>query len=183
MDKFMIQNNLKKIGLAFLLAIFLGFSSQITIPLIWVPITGQTLAVGLIASIFGLTVGIESLSIYILMGWLGLPVFANAHAGLSVLLGPTGGYIWGFLVYILLVRLINRDHNSWQLGIANLSAATIQLIIGAVWLMFAAPMTLPAAIENGILPFLVPGLIKITIICGITMLSWRYLPKLNPINK
>ncbi len=161
----MNKQTLKKAFLVLILALFLGLSSQITIPLGFVPITGQTLAVGLIASVFGLSIGIQSLSLYILMGIAGLPFFAGAHAGLAVVLGPTGGYIWGFLLYILLVKLITKKSRSTlQIGLANASAALVQLFIGAAWLMLVTGITPAAAIANGVLPFIVPGLIKITMI-------------------
>jgi len=85
-----------------LAALFAGLTAvmaQIAIPVGFmpVPITGQTLAVMLAGALLGARLGAFSQSVYLLLGAMGLPVFAFARAGLDVLLGPTGGFLVGFV--------------------------------------------------------------------------------------
>ncbi|WP_439425250.1 biotin transporter BioY [Oenococcus alcoholitolerans] len=179
----MFKKIFSKLSLPISLVVFMALSSQATIPIGPIPITGQTLAVGLIASLASLPVGLLTIAFYILFGAIGIPVFANAHAGLGVIFGLSGGYIWGFFIYLLITKVImDRSKNSIPLVVlANSSAAVIQLFIGAFWMMFYAHMTLPAAIQLGVLPFLVPGALKIVFITGLTALCWHYYPKLKAI--
>lgn len=175
----MNKQTLKNFGLSLVLAIFLALSSQITVPLLFVPITCQTLAIGLIATMFGLNISLESISLYILMGAFGLPVFAGAHSGIAVIFGTTGGYIWGFLIYAFLVKfMLHNSKATLKISVANLTAATLQLFIGAAWLMFVAHLTPQAAIANGVLPFLVPGAIKIVAIVAVARLFAQRVPVL-----
>ena len=63
-----------------------------------VPITGQTIGVVLVGSLLGSKKGALCILLYLMEGSLGLPVFANMSAGAHVLIGPTGGYLWGFII-------------------------------------------------------------------------------------
>lgn len=70
--------------------------SQLTIPLPMIPLTLQTLVVGLLASILPLRYSLQTILVYLLLGFIGLPVFANFKGGLGVLFSNTGGYLLGF---------------------------------------------------------------------------------------
>ena len=72
--------------------------AQVAIPLWPVPVTGQTLAVLLVGASLGAARGAASLSLYALLGAIGLPIYSDASSGWTVLAGPTGGYIIGFIV-------------------------------------------------------------------------------------
>jgi biotin transport system substrate-specific component len=87
------------------MACLTGVLAQIRIPLPWspVPVTGQTLSVLLAGAILGRRWGAISMTIYVVAGFAGLPWFAGASGGWGVLLGPTGGYIVGFVLAALLV--------------------------------------------------------------------------------
>src|SRR5690625_2756695 len=87
-----------------LFSAIIGIFAQIAIPLPFgVPITGQTLAIGLAATILGSRHSTYSTILYILLGAIGIPVFAQFTAGLGVVVGPTGGFLIGFIptVYII----------------------------------------------------------------------------------
>ena len=87
-----------------LLAAILVVCSQITIPFPGsVPITLQTFAIALIAYIMGSYKGALTLIIYLGLGAIGLPVFAGFKGGFDTLIGPTGGYLIGFLPMIVLI--------------------------------------------------------------------------------
>ena len=93
------HTQLSRLIIAAELAVGLAICSKMTIPIGLIPLTGQTLAVGLIASIVPPLVGTWALGFYLLLGLIGLPVFAGSTAGLAALFGPTGGYLWGFFLY------------------------------------------------------------------------------------
>jgi len=80
-------------------SLFVAALAQVSLPLPFtpVPITGQTFAVLLVGAVLGARRGAASLVLYLLEGSLGLPVFANGTNGLARLLGPTGGYLIGFV--------------------------------------------------------------------------------------
>lgn len=93
-----MNKNQKKLRVMIIIALFaamIGILAQITIPLPLVPITGQTLAIGLAATILGARYGTYSVILYIINGAAGVPVFAEFSAGISRLVGPTGGYLLG----------------------------------------------------------------------------------------
>lgn len=91
------KTNTSKLTLAFIASIVIAIAAQISIPLQPIPITLQTLAVFAIAFSLGANTAVLAVLFYLIEGALGLPVFANFHGGLPVLLGPTAGYLFGFL--------------------------------------------------------------------------------------
>ncbi|PZF02850.1 biotin transporter BioY [Curtobacterium sp. MCLR17_040] len=78
-------------------ALLTAGAAQVSVPIWPVPITGQTLAVLLVGSALGARRGALSMLVYALLGVVGLPVFADGSAGVGVLVGPSGGYIVGFV--------------------------------------------------------------------------------------
>lgn len=154
------KSRLKENLFAAELAIFLAISAQITIPLPLVPLTGQTLAVGVLASITSYRLANKSLIVYVLLGLIGLPVYASAGAGIGVLFGPLGGFIWGFFVQSwIIIACRRRPTFSWLVA-GNLLGGLAQLIIGSLWLMAFNHLSLTAALAGGLIPFLIPGIIK-----------------------
>lgn len=150
---------------AFLLALLI-ICSQVTIPLPLVPLTLQTLVIGLIASLVSVSASLEIITIYILLGVIGLPVFADMSGGIVVILSPLGGYIIGFLLYaVCCAGVITKVKNTpLNIALANCLGAFSQLLLGTIWLMYFAHMTFLAAIESGMLPFIFPGIIKIILV-------------------
>ncbi|MFD2369176.1 biotin transporter BioY [Brevibacillus sp. GCM10020057] len=146
-------------------AIFAGIMavlSQLTIPLPLIPITGQTLAVGLTATILGSRYGTLAMIIYTLLGAVGLPVFAGASGGLQVLVGKTGGYIFGFILTVYATGLI-LEKTSFTLKnaiIANIVGMLINLLCGSIQLKYVMDIPWDKAIAFGATPFLVVGVIK-----------------------
>lgn len=140
--------------------------SQITLPLPLVPLTMQTFAVGLLASWLPRTDAIWITTGYLLLGAIGLPVFANFSGGLGVLAGPMGGYLLGFLVYILITgTLLQSIHKSTiNVTITNLLGAGVQLLIGSLWLAAANHLSLQHAFLVGFIPFIIPGIIKVYLV-------------------
>lgn len=90
----------EKLGLSFVMAGFVGLLAQVRIPLPWtpVPITGSTFGAIFAGVLLGNIWGGISMLIYILLGILGLPIFSGFKSGVSALIGPTGGYMIGFVL-------------------------------------------------------------------------------------
>ncbi len=143
-------------------AAIIAVLAQITIPLPLVPITGQTLAIGLIVTILGLKYGTLSVLVYCLLGAIGLPVFTGMSGGLSILVGPTGGYIIGFIPTALFMGwYLNKFGYTYIHGlIANVSGMMITLAFGTIWLKFVADMSLQAAFMAGAAPFILLEMMK-----------------------
>src|SRR5699024_494516 len=94
-----------------LFAAIIGILAQVTIPLPLIPITGQTLAVGLAATILGSRLGTIAMLLYIAMGAIGIPVFAQMTGGLGVIFGPTGGFISDLFQPLLLSDFILKKQH------------------------------------------------------------------------
>ena len=92
------QNYLKAALLIIALIAFLSLFAQLSITIGMIPITGQTLAIGIIASIFSLRIGLIVVISYLLLGALGFPIFANQKSGIDAILGATGGLLVGFKI-------------------------------------------------------------------------------------
>jgi len=136
-----------------------ALGAYIMIPLPPVPVTMQTLFVFLAGSLLGGYLGAMSQVVYILLGVIGLPVFAGGKAGAGVLLGPTGGYLVGFVAgaYVLgrLASLRAKPGFGWLVGSMAVGLAVIYGL-GVAQLMFVAKLSLAKALAVGVLPPL-PG--------------------------
>ena len=143
--------------------------SKIYIPLEPVPITMQTVGVMLVGFLHGMRIGITAIFSYIILGFIGVPVFATAAAGPAVLLGPTGGYIFGFALCIYIMNKL-RDKFGLQTIIAIFSIGVIGnigiFVVGISWLAIYLG-SLNQAILTGFVPFIIPGLAKVGILAVI----------------
>ncbi|BAP86450.1 BioY family protein [Paucilactobacillus hokkaidonensis JCM 18461] len=156
----MAKSRVRGIIYAAQLAILLAISAQIIIPLPLIPFTAQTLAVGVLATISDFSLSNWAIGGYLLLGLVGLPVFAGGTAGVGVIFGPTGGFLWGFFLQAWIIAKARQMKFKQNLIIGNLLGALAQLIIGAIWLKLVSQLSWPAAMSAGILPFLIPGIIK-----------------------
>jgi len=137
----------------------------VAIPIGPVPITMQSLFVHLAGALLGSRLGALSQFIYVLVGVIGLPVFAGGAGGLGVLMGPTGGYLIGFIVGggYLTGRLVEMRKKPGFLWIAFACVAGLILIyvLGVLQLALVADLPLTRAIAVGVVPFLIGDAIKI----------------------
>jgi|SRR5699024_4277836 len=146
-----------------LFAAIIGIMAQIAIPLpIGVPITGQTLAIGLTATILGSRYGTYATMLYIAIGAVGIPVYAHLTSGVGVIVGPTGGFLIGFIptVFVIGLYLEKTKFTIIHATIANIIGTIITLTFGTVWLKISAELTWTVAFVSGFGPFLIVGLIK-----------------------
>lgn len=142
---------------AFIGLIALG--SWISLPIGNIPFTIQTLFV-LLAGIIMHRYGAIPVMLYVILGVLGLPLFHNGMAGIGVLLGPSGGYLIGFIFASLFVGLA-YEHKSRVIRIGGIFAATAVIyLFGITWLMYSLQLGFIPAIVTGMLPFIPGDMIK-----------------------
>lgn len=143
-------------------AAIIAVLAQVTIPLPLVPITGQTLAIGLVVTILGTRYGTLAVLLYILLGSAGLPVFTGFSGGLSKVVGPTGGYIVGFLPTAIIMGIYLKKFGTTygQAIIANIIGMVITLAFGTAWLKIAAELSWTGAFMAGAAPFILVGILK-----------------------
>ena len=155
-------------------SLLLAVSAQFKIPLYPVPVTGQTLVVLLIGMTYGPRLGGITMAAYLLEGALGLPVFAGGAAGAAVLMGPTGGYLFGFLLASAAMGYLAER------GMGRTAASTITAMVigncviylcGALWL--ANFIGFGQALAAGVLPFLYGDALKLVVAAGLMPLAWR----------
>lgn len=182
-----ISNILPKIKASPMLGLFfkavigsaiLAASSQITIPLPLVPITAQSLAVAVLALIMGPKLATATVAMYLLEGALGLPVFANASFGIPTLLGPTGGYLVGFLPMAFIIGYMTQKakNKSWlNTFIATLLGTAVLFAFGLAQLSFFVPSN--QLLEVGLYPFIIGGIIKGVIATVVAPLIMKVLAK------
>ena len=145
----------ERMALSATLVALIGAGAWISIPFVPVPLTLQTLFV-LLSGVLLRRWGFLPPLLYLLLGALGLPVFHNGLAGVGILLGPTGGFIVGFVVAGL-VSGIAYERRERPVRVAGLVLAGLAVYLcGAGWLVISSGMTLPAALAVGALPF-IPG--------------------------
>lgn len=154
-------------------------SAWITIPLGPVPVTLQVFVMIFAALVLPGTLPVAVVALYILMGVIGLPVFAGMRGGLGVIMGPTGGFIGGFLVGVIAVvalrlvvsrmwgaeRLASK-RAQWVLDILSSAAfLVVCYVCGWAQLTLVTGMTPMAALAAGVLPFIAIDAIKVILAC------------------
>jgi biotin transport system substrate-specific component len=161
----------QELALSILFAALTAVGAQITIPTTPVPFTLQTFFILLAGLVGGPRVGFLSIIIYLLMGAVGLPVFANLRGGWDVFLGPTGGYLVAFPLAAASAGLIYRRVGLGKLHAAALGAAGAEALIYlvgvpwlAAWLSFSRGLStldgLSQAATLGMIPFLIWDAVK-----------------------
>lgn len=135
--------------------------SQVSIPLpSGVPVTLQTFAIALLAYSLGARKGAMAILVYLLLGAIGLPVFAGFHGGSAVLFGPTGGFLWGFIPMAYLCGLGYQRKPSQALTLGLLGLAVVHAFgVIAFALLTATPFG--AAFMLVSLPFLIKDILSV----------------------
>jgi len=146
--------------------------AYLVIPVPPVPITLQTFFLYLAAALLGGRLAALSQAVYLLIGMIGLPVFSGGKAGIGVLLGPTGGYLFGFVVgaYVTgrLAELRNNPGPVWL--ILSMAAGTAVIyLLGVLQLILVARFSVHQAIIVGVFPFLIGDALKVGVAVLITL--------------
>ncbi|WP_206459958.1 biotin transporter BioY [Anaerovorax sp. IOR16] len=164
----MSNSKLKKQILCALFAALTAIFSQILIPLPFtpVPINLATLAIFLSTTLLGTYYGTLSQILYLLLGLVGLPVFAHFSGGASIVLGPTGGYLIGYvliaLVSGLLIELSQKQGYAFlTLPVALAAGMLFCYLPGTLWFMYVTHTKLLPALSLCVFPFLLGDALKI----------------------
>ena len=161
-----------------------AFAAQVAVPIPGspVPVTGQTFAVLVTAAALGPARGLASQALYLVLGLLGLPVFAQAQHGTQAVFGATGGYLVGFLVAALIAgrgARLGADRSPWRaLPLMVLASASIYLV-GASWLAFSTGMSAAQTMAAGVVPFLLGDALKVLLAAGLLPSAWRLLNRVE----
>lgn len=148
--------------LFFLLATILGAYVRIPLNITPVPITLQTFFVMLAGAVLGKRMGSISQFAYVILGVAGLPIFQGFAFGTVYILGPTGGYLIGFIIAAYLIGLAVRGYVNKGLIIAYFAIGDFIIhSCGTLWLMFIYKMDIIGAAKIGILPFIPGEMVKI----------------------
>jgi biotin transport system substrate-specific component len=155
---------------AALMAAVTAVAAQIAIPIFPVPFTLQVLAVVLSGLLLGPRYGALAQAIYLLVGAIGLPVFAEFRGGLGVLLGPTGGYLLSYPVAAAFAGLAASAARSASRRLAltvsfiwGCVGLAVIYAVGAVWLSVVTYLPLAVAVAQGVLIFVPFDLIKVAL--------------------
>ncbi|MBA2380921.1 MAG: biotin transporter BioY [Chloroflexi bacterium] len=147
----------------------------IRLPYTDVPITGQTFGVLLVGGALGFRRGLMSIALYVAIGLIGLPFFAEHKGGVGVMFGGTGGYIIGFMVAASVVgRLAELGWDRRILGALGAMAIgnVVIYLIGVPWLMVVHGFDLPTGIALGLTPFLIGDAIKLILAAAAFPAAW-----------
>jgi biotin transport system substrate-specific component len=159
-------------------SLFIAICAQISIDLPLVPMTMQTFAVLAVGAAFGLRLGAATVVLYIVEGTLGLPVFQGFAAGPAVLMGPTGGYLIGFVLAAALVGWFAErgfDRRVLTMFAVMMAGAAILYVPGLLWL--AKFTGYDKVLELGLYPFLWGDLLKAALAAVAFPTAWTFLSK------
>ncbi len=165
-----IEKIIKLILLSLLGSILITISAKIKIPFYPVPMTMQTFVILLIGIAFGYKIGIATVSLYLLEGIVGLPVFSNSPEkgiGLAYFVGPTMGYLIGFLVAVYFAGLFKYDKGLINTFLKLIFSVSFIYILGLIWLGILIGWDKPI-FKLGAQPFLLAELFKILLLMFLT---------------
>ncbi len=177
------KRKMKTIDLVYMAlgAVIITVCSWISVPTA-VPFTLQTFAVFSILGLLGGKRGTISILVYLLLGAVGVPVFAGFSGGFGIIIGPTGGYLLAFVLMGLLYWLLEKIFGT-KLHIRIISMLAGLLVcyaFGTIWFVIVyageEPMTFGAALASCVIPFIIPDLIKMGLALFITSRVGKYIP-------
>ena len=156
------------------LFIALAAQLQFILPFSPVPITGQTFAVLLLGALYGSRRGLATVVTYLALGVMGLPVFAGGAFGVTRLVGPTAGYLVGFLAAAFVVGLLSErgwDRKPWTTAASMIIGNGIIYVAGVLWL--SRFVGWQAVLSTGFLPFLAGDALKIALATILLPAGWK----------
>lgn len=177
--------SIRNLALIAVMAVLICVCSWLTIPYV-VPFTMQTFAVLCALLMLGGKRGLAAIGLYLLLGSVGLPVFSGFRGGLGHVLGPTGGYIVGFLLtglsYLLLEQTLPKQKYLLRILLLELCQIPCYLL-GTLWFVAVSRTNGSAvgfftALSLCVLPYLLPDLVKLLLAERISDRVHRALPRL-----
>ena len=164
----------------------IAIAAKIKVPFFPVPITLQTLAILAIAATYGSRLAVITVLVYLAQGAAGLPIFTNtppAVAGPAYFMGPTGGFLLGFVVMAWIVG--TAADRGWSRSFPKLfgamfAAEAVMMVLGFAWLAWFAVLSsgasglgIAGAFSAGVAPFLIGDLLKILLAAAAVPAVWR----------
>ena len=177
-DNAMLRNLMLAVGGS----IALWISAKVQVPFYPVPMTMQTFMVLVIAMAFGWRLGAATVLLYLAEGAAGLPVFAGTPErgiGIAYMMGPTGGYLAGFLAAAALAGWLGErgwDRNAVTTLLAMVLGTAVIFLFGALWLGAVIGWDKPV-LELGVTPFLPGAAFKIALAAAVLPLVWRHVSR------
>ena len=172
-----LNARVRDIALVLTGAVFIYLTARVAIPVPGspVPITGQTFGVLLVGGALGFRRGLIAVALYVLLGVVGLPFFAEGKGGLSVIWGATGGYLLGFIIAGAVVGRLAELGWDRKIGGAlgaMLVGSVIIYAIGLPWLKVVAGLSIEDVIAKGLTPFLLGDALKLILAAVLFPAAW-----------
>lgn len=152
-------------------SILLAISAQISVPMFPVPMTMQTLMISLLGLTLGSRLAAATVVTYLAQGAMGFPVLANGMGGLAPFMGPTAGFLAGFVLQAWLTGVLAErglGRGALRLSLAALVPAMLIYVPGVAWLTAATPLDLGGAVQAGMLPFVLGDVVK-SVLAGVVV--------------
>lgn len=156
-------------------ALLIAIAAQIQVPMIPVPMTMQTFAVLLVAASLGFSRGAASTALYLVLGAVGLPVFAGATALKAAM--PTIGYLVGFVAAAALIGYLSERgyaKNPLKLAFAFVAGSAVVYAAGVIGLMAILGIDMQTAIQIGVVPFLIGDALKAALAAALLPVAWKF---------
>lgn len=156
-------------------ALFIYLTARFAIPRDPIPWTGQTFGILVAGGALGARRGFAAVALYLLIGLIGLPFFAEGKGGTTVLFGPSGGYLIGFLLAGTVVGRLAELGWDRRIGGAvamMLIGSALIYAIGLPWLSYSRHLTIAATIDGGLTPFIAWDAVKLLFAAGIFPVAW-----------
>ena len=180
-----MNSNREKITNIVMVGVFaavLAVLSQISFPLpSGIPVTLQTFAVALCGYALGCKRGTLAVLVYIVLGAVGLPVFANFSGGFDKFVGPTGGFLISFplMAYIIGLGVEHRDAFKGAFVTAVIVGTVVNYVVGVAMFVVVAHSTIAVGITACVLPFIPTAIIKAVLACAIGLNLRKRIPGLK----
>ena len=161
---------IKSLIIIFLGSLVLAISAKIKIPFYPIPMTMQTFVVLLIGISFGYKIALATIGLYLIEGIIGLPVFSNSPErgiGLAYFMGPTMGYLIGFLSACYLASFVKIDDNYFLIFLKLIFSVSTIYFFGVLWLGTLIGWDKPI-FNMGVMPFLLAEIFKISLLTVLT---------------
>jgi biotin transport system substrate-specific component len=155
--------------------LFVVLCARVVIPTQPVPFTGQTFGVLLVGGALGFRRGLAALLLYLAIGAIGVPVYAEGRAGVAVIQGASGGYLIGFVVAAAIIGRLAELGWDRRIGgaLAMMAIGTaIIYAIGVPWLKVTLGLSWPDAVAGGMTKFLIWDAAKLAVAAGIFPAAW-----------
>ncbi|MGI6127359.1 MAG: biotin transporter BioY [Planifilum sp.] len=170
---------LRNMIVAAMFAALVAVVGQLQIPLP-IPITLQTMVVMMAGSVLGARWGAVSMGVFLLLVAFGAPLLAGGKGGMAVLAGPTGGYVWSWVLAAWLIGFLSERSaplSVWKLMLYHVLGGMLLIYAGGVfWLVTGVGLGWKEALLTGVLPFIIGDLIKAAIAAFVSYGIYRAYP-------